>query len=247
MVEAKTDPTRIDDPSKAASGWVLIVEHVFPMWRDRLRSAKDARDALDALLCDPETRSKKQRVNATGEEIPGTFIFPDSWFWRNIARLELEPDADGGADHIVVVHVDHADVYLPDGRWEFYVRRLDVERWERLYFPMTAAPPSAAQSAPDQQSEDKVGLDPVEAKADASFSAERPVQESSKGEDEDGWQVKHVKEALEKTFPPDGRPPLDLSRKDILKRIKPIFEAQGWKFASPESVGRALRSMGHRA
>jgi hypothetical protein len=140
MAQAKTDPTRIDDPSKASSNWLSIVEDVFPRWRDRLGSSKDAKDELKALLCDPETRSAKRRVNASGEEIPSTSSFVDTWFWRDRARLLAVPDADGGGDHLVVEDsTDYVDVYLPDGHWEFYARVVDVERWERLSFPMIAA------------------------------------------------------------------------------------------------------------
>jgi hypothetical protein len=46
---------------------------------------------------------------------------------------------------LVVDYTDSADVYLdvyyPDSHWEFYVRRLDVERWERLYPELAPSPP----------------------------------------------------------------------------------------------------------
>jgi hypothetical protein len=41
----------------ASSNWLSIVKDVFLRWRDRLGSSKDARDELEALLHDPETRS----------------------------------------------------------------------------------------------------------------------------------------------------------------------------------------------
>jgi hypothetical protein len=80
MAKTKTDPTSIDDlgdlsnvPSKTEpSNWLLIVENVFPRWCDRLGSSKDAKAEVDALLRDPETRSAKHKVDASGKEIPGT-------------------------------------------------------------------------------------------------------------------------------------------------------------------------------
>ena len=139
MARAKTDPTRNDDAApKASSNWRLIVEDVFPQWRDRLGSSSEAADAVYGLLCDPETRSQIQHRSASGEVTPGTPQYPDAEFWRY--RLSLEPDPDGGADHLAVDYPD--SIYLPDGHWEGFVRRLDVERHERLY-PGLAAPPPA--------------------------------------------------------------------------------------------------------
>jgi hypothetical protein len=57
------------------------------------------------------------------------------------------PDADGVGDHLGINYTDYADIYLPDGYWEFSVRRLDVERWERLY-PALAEPPPAPTKEP---------------------------------------------------------------------------------------------------
>jgi hypothetical protein len=132
----------VDNPSKAGSSNWLSLEDVFQRWHNRLGSSKDAKDALEALLCDPETRSANHKVDASGEEISGTSGFLNAGFWPG--RLLLKPDADGGADHLAVDYADSADVYLdvyfPDGHWEFFVRRTDVERWERLYFPTTATP-----------------------------------------------------------------------------------------------------------
>jgi hypothetical protein len=140
MAEATTDPTIDDGASKASSGWVLIVEDLFPQWRDRLGSSKDAGHKLVDLLCDPETRSKIYRVNASREIDPNTVCFPDIEFWPGL--LVLVPDADGGDDHLVANYRGdpYLDFYDPDGHWEFYVRRIDVERWERKY-PELAAPP----------------------------------------------------------------------------------------------------------
>jgi hypothetical protein len=152
MAEAEIDPTD-DLPSKTGpSNWLLIVDDVFPRWRDRLRSSRKAVGQLYDLLCDPETRSAKHRVDASGKETPGTASYLDIEFWRG--RLVLEPNADGGDDHLVV---NYGDAYLdfcdPDGYWKFYVRRLDVERHERLYFPMAAAPPPAPSKEPTPSKE----------------------------------------------------------------------------------------------
>jgi hypothetical protein len=145
MAGAKANPTRIDDAaSKASSNWLSIVEDVFARWRDRLGSSKDAGQKLVNLLCDPETRSKIYRVDASGEEDPATVCFPDTEFWPG--RLVLDPDADGGDDHLVVNYGDtNSDFYDPDGHWKFDVRRLDVERWERLFPEL--APPSSPTTA----------------------------------------------------------------------------------------------------
>jgi hypothetical protein len=138
-----------NNPSKASSDWLSIVKDVFSRWCDRLRSSKDAKDKLDALLCDPETRSAKHRIDVGGEEIPGTSSFVGTEFWQDQDRLLLVPDADGGPDHLAVDYTDAAEIYLPSGHWEFYVRRTDVERWEGLYFPTTATPvPSNEKAKP---------------------------------------------------------------------------------------------------
>jgi hypothetical protein len=147
MAQTKTDPTT---PKAVPSNW-LPLKDVFGRWRDRLGSSKDAKDALEALLRDPETRSRKRRVDTSGEETPDTLSFLNAQFWKDLAHLSLMPDADGGDDHLVVNYTDHADVYLdvylPDGYWEYSVRRLDVERWERLY-PELAAPEPAPSKEP---------------------------------------------------------------------------------------------------
>jgi hypothetical protein len=121
----------------------LIVEYVYPRWLVRLRSSKDAKDELEALLRDTETRSRKYQVDANGKEVPGTSSYPDAEYWQD--RLKLEPDDDGGDDHLVIDYAEYEDIYLPGRQWESVVRRLDVERHERLYFPMTAAPPPAGE------------------------------------------------------------------------------------------------------
>ncbi len=140
MAQAKTNPTT---PKAGPSNWVLIVEELFPLWRDRLGSSKDAKDEVTALLCHPETRSQIQHRSASGEVTPGTPQYPNAEFWRY--RLLLVPDADGGADHLAVDYPD--SIYLPEGHWESFVRRFDVERWEGLY-PALAAPPPAPSKEP---------------------------------------------------------------------------------------------------
>jgi hypothetical protein len=143
MAQVKTDPTPIDDAaSKTPSNWLSILRDVFPRWHDRLRSSKDAGQKLANLLCDPETRSKIYRVNASGEEISHARRFGDAEFWSG--RLLLVPDDDGGDDHLEVNYGDALlEFHDPGGHWEFDVRRRDVERWEGLD-PELAAPPSTA-------------------------------------------------------------------------------------------------------
>jgi hypothetical protein len=145
MAEADTDPTRSDDAaSKASSPWLLL-EDVFQRWRVRLKSSHEAKGELEALLRDRDTRSRIRRVDTGGEEISDT-TFLNALFWQDHgALLSVVPDADGVGDHLGIDYTDYADIYWddysPGWRWEFSVRRLDVERHERLYFP-TPAPPS---------------------------------------------------------------------------------------------------------
>jgi hypothetical protein len=166
-----------------------LLEDVFERWCDRLGSSENAKDQLYALLCDRETRSRKRRVDTSGEETPETLSFLNAQFWQDLAHLLLMPDADGGDDHLVVNYTDHADVYLdvyfPDGHWEFSVRRSDVERWERLYPALAEPPPRppAAQTAPDQPPEDKPGPDPVKTRAAERPSAGQSPQESLTSKD----------------------------------------------------------------
>jgi hypothetical protein len=131
-------------PSKSASaGWVSILD-VFSQWRDRLGSDEDAKDALETFLRDGKTRSAKRWVDAAGEEISGPFSILNTWFWQELAHLELATDANG-VDHLVVNHTDPADIYLehqfPGGHWEYLVRRIDVERWQGLYWALAAPSP----------------------------------------------------------------------------------------------------------
>jgi hypothetical protein len=218
------------------------LEDVFRRWA-RLGSSEDVVDELEALLRSRETRSAIRYVYAgegeTGEQVTCRLL--DGEFWKNYAYPLVDTDSDG-VDHIAVHYTDHS---LAD-RTEFFVRAVDAERHEGLYFPALAPPPVSQSVDPQPEAETAIP-DSVEIKTDEDLSARQPPQESPKGEDEDGWQVRRVKEALEKTFPPHGRPPIDWTLKEILEGIKPIFEAQSWKLASPDSVGRALRSMGHRA
>ena len=147
MAEADTDPTRSDDAaSKASSPWLLL-DDVFQRWRVRLKSSHEAKGELEALLRDRDTRSRIRRVDTGGEEISDT-TFLNALFWQDHgALLSVVPDADGVGDHLGIDYTDYADIYWddysPGWRWEFSVRRLDVERHERLYFPMMAASPPA--------------------------------------------------------------------------------------------------------
>src|SRR5262249_26545959 len=122
---------------KRSSNWLSIVNYVFSQWRDRVGS-KDAKDKLSAMLCDRNTRCAKRRVDASGKEIPDTARFVDDpRFWPDHRDcLVVLPDADGGdQDRLVIDYGNYEDVYWddysPGWRWEFYVPRLDVERWER--------------------------------------------------------------------------------------------------------------------
>jgi hypothetical protein len=147
---AETDPTRIDDPPKASSDWLLIVKDVFPQWRDRLESSWDAADEVYYLLRDSETVSAKCRVDASGKEIPDTakFLYAEDWQDRR-DNLLLEPDPDGGARTLKILDDEyiHPGDKLPGERTEFYVQRLDRDRWERRY-PTLAAPPPAPSKEP---------------------------------------------------------------------------------------------------
>jgi hypothetical protein len=80
----------------------------------------------------------------------GAFELLHSEFWRDDARLEVVPDADGVGDRLEVrrptyVNGDGPFSDLPGGT--FLVRALDVTRWERLY-PALAAPPPASSKEP---------------------------------------------------------------------------------------------------
>jgi hypothetical protein len=135
------------------SDYEPIIEYVFPRWRDRLGSAKAARDELEAMLRDPETQSAKHKVDAKGKEIPGTASFVEaetnSWFWRG--RLKLVPDPDGGDYHLMIEYSEPAVDYWdePGWRWKFHVRRrLDVERHERSFPAIMTLAPSEEKAKP---------------------------------------------------------------------------------------------------
>jgi hypothetical protein len=166
MAKAKRKPTP-NEPSKASSDW-LSLEDVFQRWRARLGLSHEAVDELKALLRHRETRSVSRRVDARGKEIPGTRGLVDIGFWPNHASdLSVIPDADAVGDCLGVNYTNYVDAYsVPDERTEFFVRRLDVERHEGLYFPAISAPPPVVQAAPDQPPEGKAGRDPVEAGVD---------------------------------------------------------------------------------
>jgi hypothetical protein len=162
MAEAKTDPIRSDDAaSKGASSPWLLLEDVFQRWRARLGSSEDAEDEVNALLCDRDTRSRKRRVDTSGEEIPDTLSFLNAQFWQDHgALLSVVPDADGVGDRLGIDHTDSADIYLPDGHWEFDVRRLDAERWESLYPALAAPPASGKEPTPSKELSNKLRQKP---------------------------------------------------------------------------------------
>jgi len=95
--------------------------------------------------------------------------------------------------------------------------------------------PPAAQTAPDQQLEDKTG-DPVEAEADDGLSAGDSPQESKV----EGWQRRRLRKALKEKYPPEGHPPVDMTLTAILKSVDAIYKREGWKFASPETLARVM-------
>jgi hypothetical protein len=136
----------LSNPPKAAasSNWLSIVKEVFPQWCDRLGSSSDGADAVYDLLCDRDTRCAKHRVDASGKEIPGTASFVDGFWPDHRDCLVVLPDASGGdQDRLVIDYGDdiYWDDYSPGWRWEFYVRRLDVARWEQVHPELAASPP----------------------------------------------------------------------------------------------------------
>jgi hypothetical protein len=150
-----------------------LLEDVFQRWRVRLKSSHEARDELNALLRDRETRSRIRRVDTGGEEISDTVTFLNAQFWQDHgALLSVVPDADGVGDHLGIDYTDYTEIYWdhysPGWRWEFSVRRLDVERWEGLH-PWLAAPPPrpSASHAPDQQQSRPTEAPPSTAAASA--------------------------------------------------------------------------------
>jgi hypothetical protein len=99
--------------------------------------------------------------------------------------------------------------------------------------------PPAAQTAPKQQPKDKAGPDPLNGDHP---SAVQSSQDKSKRE---GPQVRHVRQALKELFPPNSQPPVDLTQKEILKRVnEQFFKPRGWKPASRDTLARV---MGRRA
>jgi hypothetical protein len=83
--------------------------------------------------------------------------------------------------------------------------------------------------------QDKTG-DPVEAEADDGLSAGESPQESKA----EGWQVRRLKKALKEKYPPNGHPPVDMTLTAILKSVDGIFEREGWKLASPDTLARIM-------
>jgi hypothetical protein len=99
--------------------------------------------------------------------------------------------------------------------------------------------PPAAQTAPEQQPENKAGPDPLDGDQP---SAVQSSQDKSKREEP---QVRRVRQALKELFPPDSQPPVDLTQKKILNRVnEEFFKSRGWKPAKRDTLARA---MGRRA
>jgi hypothetical protein len=121
----------------ASSIWLSIRENVFAQWYDHLGSSEAARSKLEALLRDPETRSAKQRISASGEV---TRDLLPTHFWEDSASLWVLTNVDDGIDYLEIHWPDYEDIY--HGRSEFLVRRADVERWERLHPVLAALPPA---------------------------------------------------------------------------------------------------------
>jgi hypothetical protein len=157
------------------------LEDVFRRWA-RLGSSEYVVDELEALLRSRETRSAIRYVYAgegeTGEQVTCRLL--DGEFWKNYAYPLVDTDSDG-VDHIAVHYTDHS---LAD-RTEFFVRAIDAERHEGLYFPALVPrpppPPVEEPAPPNLEAENKASPEPV--KAEAGLSAEQPPQELPKDED----------------------------------------------------------------
>ncbi|HMF06891.1 MAG TPA: hypothetical protein VKE72_07755 [Methylocella sp.] len=123
MAQAKTDPTRIDDLDDLKDVW--------QQWRARLGLSHEVAEKLEALLRNRETRSAF--VSASGE------LWPlDGEFWRDMARLEVVPDADGVGDRLEVrrpTYVNGDGPFSDSPGGTFLVRRTDAERWEAALPP----------------------------------------------------------------------------------------------------------------
>jgi hypothetical protein len=135
-----------NNPSKTEPSRWLAVEDVFQRWRDRLGSSQEAVDELEGLLRNRETCSAIQHTSASGEI---THDILHAQFWRDVARLEVDTDADGvdrvRVEYPVYVHTDYS---LFGGSTEFLVRAVDdVQRWERLHPELAPPPPSKAPTA----------------------------------------------------------------------------------------------------
>jgi hypothetical protein len=229
MAEANTDPTRTSSP------WLSIIKGVFPRWCDRLGLSRDAGQALVNLLCDADTRTKMYRVDASGEEISHTVSSPDIEFWPG--RLVLVPDPDGGDDHLEVSYGDELlDFHDPGGHWEFDVRRIDVERWERLY-PALAAPPStAAASAVSEIATQDVSHEAQGIDADGRPTA-NPSTVTTVRKPRQSYKETRVIEVL-RDLDGEGRLPYDLEHQpaQVEKIVKPHYGD-----ASRRVIGRAYQ------
>jgi hypothetical protein len=136
MAKAKTNPTQNNDPSKVPSPW-LAIEDLFQEWKRGLGSSREAVSEVEDMLRDPDTRSA---YSADGEKPLFTLV---AEFWRDMAWLEVVPDADCVGDHLEVRRARYVHGLPPfvDGG-TFLVLRDHAARWaRRLYFPTTAASP----------------------------------------------------------------------------------------------------------
>jgi hypothetical protein len=61
-----------------------------------------------------------------------------------------------------------------------------------------------------------------------------------------GWQLDRIRDLLPIVFPPDGRVPSSLTLKAVKARLAPVFEKNGLKEPSTDSIARALGRREHR-
>ena len=151
-----------NNPSKTKQSPWLSTDDLFRRWRARLESSQETVGEVEALLRNRETRSAfvngpclfgggvpphgwvawlpsdpassvvLSYFYAGASECGEPWIL-DSEFWRDMAYLEVVPDADGVGDRLEVrrptyVNADGPFSDSPGGT--FLVRRIDVEHWE---------------------------------------------------------------------------------------------------------------------
>ena len=119
------------------------------------------------------------------------------------------PDPDGGDDHLEVNYGDELlDFHDPGGHWEFDVRRIDVERWERLYPalvapPSTAVAPAVSEVATQDVSRDAQGVDPSNTGADDRPAAINPSTVTTVRKGRGSRQQRMIQQIAAEEFP-DG-------------------------------------------